>query len=64
MKYPHSKVYGILKKMETNKELKRTTTENTKWLDDIYSKSFDCLKYGRTKVECKIIKIEVGNSKA
>ncbi len=34
----------------------KTKTNNTKWLDDIYLDAFDCFKYGRTRVECKIIK--------
>ena len=36
-----------------------TTTENTKWLDDIYKDSFDCSMYPRTKVQCEIIKFEI-----
>ncbi len=34
-----------------------TKTHNTKWLDDIYEKSFDCSMYPRTRVECKIIEV-------
>ena len=36
-----------------------TSTENTKWLDDIYKKAFDCSMYPRTRVECKIFKFKV-----
>ena len=39
--------------------MKNTSTQNTKWLDDIYMKPEDYKIYGRTRVECKIIKFRI-----
>jgi len=36
-----------------------TTTENTKWIDNIYMKKSDFDIYGRTRVTRKIIKFEI-----
>lgn len=39
--------------------MKSTSTENTAWLDSIYMKPEDYEIYGRTSVECKIIKFRI-----
>ena len=33
-----------------------TTTNNTRWIDNIFN--FDYAKYGRTRVTCKILRIK------
>lgn len=39
--------------------MKLTETENTKWLDDIYKKSFDCSKYPKTRITCRKLRYKV-----